>query len=163
MLYVFFIGVLLGLLQNGLFFQLSFTLSSSFTTYLLVTVCWLAGGALGAAIIARTKLPLWFLLIVMLIAYAAVALMLLALPFDTRLWLVYAALIAAAGVYPGVFFARLTQHYPVGGLFFWENNGFLLGMVGGTLLFIVAGRPALWIAPAVFAVLALLLKPRDAR
>ena len=41
------VGLMLGLFQTGLFFQLAFTLSSSFRTYLMVTVCWLIGSAIG--------------------------------------------------------------------------------------------------------------------
>ena len=47
------VGLLLGLLQTGLLLQLSFTLSSGFGTYLLLTVCWLTGGALGVLGLAR--------------------------------------------------------------------------------------------------------------
>src|SRR6185436_6702564 len=52
------VGILLGLLQTGLFFQLTFTLSSSFRTFLMITVCWLLGSAVGIRIAKSAQLQL---------------------------------------------------------------------------------------------------------
>src|SRR5215475_9724531 len=98
------VGLLLGLLQTGLFFQLTFTLSSTFGTFLLVTLCWLLGSAVGVYLLAKWALPTWGFLGLALLAYGACALLLAAAPFNTTLWPLYAALVMLSGFYPGVFF-----------------------------------------------------------
>lgn len=145
------VGILLGLLQTGLYFQLSFTLSSSFRTFLMVTVCWLVGSVIGVHIASRVHLHLNDFLWLALAAYFACAVLLGLAPFDTQLWPAYASLIVLAGLYPGVFFVRLGEHYSARDLFFRENNGFIIGVIGGTLLFLVMGRLALWLMPALVA------------
>jgi hypothetical protein len=154
------VGVLLGLLQTGLFFQLSFALSSSFRTFLMVTVAWLVGSAVGTRIGPRKNLRLNDFLAVALLAYFVCAALPLIAPFRTDIWFVYAGLIALTGLYPGVFFVHLGAVYPARTLFFRENNGFILGLVGGTVLFLIAGRLALWIAP-VFATAAVVVCTRQ--
>jgi hypothetical protein len=145
------VGLLLGLLQTGLFFQLTFTLSSTFGTFLLVTVCWLLGSAVGVYLLAKLPLPTWVFLALALLAYGACALLLAAAPFNTTLWPLYALLVIFSGFYPGVFFARMAKFYPARTLFLWENNGFVIGLVLGTLAFLVAGRVVLWVLPLLAA------------
>jgi hypothetical protein len=165
-LYPALIGVLLGLLQTGLFFQLSFKMSSSFRTFLMVTICWLIGSAIGVQIARRwmtTQHQFSGLLLAALAAYWGCAILVNAAPFDTQLWPAYAALIVVTGVYPGAFFVRMGGVYAARDLFFRENNGFILGMLSGTILFMLQGRSILWIAPVVVVVLILLLPvPRRA-
>jgi hypothetical protein len=146
-------GLLLGLLQTGLYFQLSFTLSSSFATFLLITVCWLLGSVVGIALAPRVRLGLNGFLALALLTYFACALVLAAAPFNTALWVVYAVLIMGTGLYPGVLFVRLGEYYSAGELFFKENNGFIVGLVSGTILFMVVGRGVLWLLPLLIAVL----------
>lgn len=152
-LYPSFVGLLLGLLQTGLFFQLAFTLSSSIGTFLLVTLCWLLGSALGVLYLGKTRQPMGLFLALTLAAYAVCVVILNAAPFNTRWWLVYAVLIVLAGFYPGVFFARMATVYQARTLFLRENNGFIAGLVLGSLLFMLLGRVALWAAPAIVAAL----------
>jgi len=146
-------GLLLGLLQTGLFFQLTFTLSSSFRTFLLVTLCWLIGSAVGVTYAAKLRFPLEIFIGLALIAYFACAILLKILPFGTQVWPVYAVLIALTGIYPGVFFARMAAFYTARDLFLYENNGFLIGLILGTLLFMMFGRVILFIAPVFVAVM----------
>ncbi|MCC7449826.1 MAG: hypothetical protein IT324_20570 [Anaerolineae bacterium] len=146
------VGALLGLLQTGLFLQLSSTLSSGFNTFLLVTLCWLLGSAFGVYCAARIiAFGTTVFLALTLIAYAACGGLLLSAPFNARLWPVYAGLILLAGVYPGVFFARMSAAYRARVLFFRENNGFIAGLVAGTILFMLVGRAALWVGPLIAA------------
>ena len=147
------VGLLLGSLQTGLYFQLSFTLSSSFTTFLMVTLCWLIGSAIGVRVLQRMRLPLNGFLLLALLAYFACAVLLNAAPFNTQVWPLYALLIIVTGFYPGVFFARLGAVYRARDLFFRENNGFILGLVSSTLLFMLFGRAALWLLPLLIAAL----------
>lgn len=158
-LYPALIGLLLGLLQTGLFFQLSFKMSSSFRTFLMVTICWLIGSAIGVQIARRWQAAhlLRGLLLAALAAYWGCAILVNAAPFDTQLWPIYATLIVVTGVYPGAFFVRMGGVYAARDLFFRENNGFILGMLSGTILFMLQGRSILWIAPVVVVVLILML------
>lgn len=153
-LYPSLVGVLLGLLQTGFFFQMSFTLSSSFGTYLMITVCWLAGSAIGVTLARQglvTRTPV--LLFAGLAAYFACAVLLAMFPFNSALTPVYAVLTAVTGLYPGVFFVRMGGVYTARALFFRENNGFIIGVAGATLAFMLIGRSVLWAAPLAMAVL----------
>lgn len=143
------VGILLGLLQTGLFFQLSFTLSSSFRTYLMITVCWLLGSCVGLWAAKRVRLHLNGFAILALAAYFACVVLLGLAPFNTQLWPVYGILIMLTGLYPGVFFVRLGEFYTARQLFFRENNGFIIGLVTSTLLFLAIGRTALWAMPVL--------------
>jgi CDP-diglyceride synthetase len=152
-LYPALVGLLLGLLQTGLFFQLTFTLSSTIATFLLVTLCWLLGSAVGVSYLAKTRWPTSAFLALALLAYAVCVVMLHAAPFNTRWWVFYAALVAISGFYPGVFFGRMASVYTARTLFLRENNGFIAGLVLGSLLFMLVGRMALWVTPALVAAL----------
>lgn len=151
-IYPMLVGLLLGTLQTGLYFQLSFTLSSGFGTYLMVTLCWLAGSMIGVLWIARQRISTLAVLLVAACAYSLCCLLLLIMPFNTTLVPLYAVLIVLVGVYPGVFFARSAALYQVGVLFFRENNGFIVGLALGTILFMLLGRSILWIAPLLLIV-----------
>jgi hypothetical protein len=146
-------GVFLGILQTGLFFQLTFTFSSGFGTYLLITLCWLFGSVIGVTFIASTRVPTLFLLLSSLAGYGLCSLIPVFFPFETSLWWLYAVMIVGVGVFPGVFFARTADQYKASQLFLWENNGFVTGMAGGILLFLLLGRPILWIVPFLLAAL----------
>lgn len=155
--YPIFVGILLGLLQTGLYFQLSFTLSSSFQTFLMVTVSWLTGSVLGITLAKRFQLNPSLFLLVGLMAYFACAALLVLAPYNTGLWFVYALLIILVGLYPGVFFNTMQKYYSAQVLFFRENNGFIIGLITGTLLFMLLGRSVLWIFPSILTGLLLLL------
>jgi hypothetical protein len=145
------VGLLLGLLQTGLFFQLSFTLSSSFRTFLMITLCWLLGSVIGLRLAKQVTWSLNWVLVMALVAYFACVIVLGVAPFQTQIWPIYAGLIVIIGLYPGLFFVRLSRYYTAGTLFFRENNGFILGLISGTLLFLILGRSALWTMPILAA------------
>lgn len=152
------VGMLLGAMQTGLFLQLSFTLSSSFGTYLMVTLSWLIGSAIGVYFLTEKAWSLKLFLLVMLVSYGIVSLLLWLLPFRSEWWVLYAALVVTIGFYPGVFFGRMGAVYSARVLFFRENNGFIIGLLGTTLLFMMLGRSILWLMPIVL-VLILFLMP----
>lgn len=145
------VGLLLGSLQTALFFHLTFTLSSGFGTYLLITLCWLFGGVLGALLLQHLSVTLHQFEALMLAAYALCGLLVIIDPFDYQWVPIYMLLIALAGIFPGVFFARGSRSITARALFFWENNGFIGGIVATTLLFMLGGRIVLWILPAGLA------------
>jgi hypothetical protein len=148
-IYPFLVGILLGTLQTGLFFQLSFTLSSSFGTFLMITLCWLIGSAIGVSFSRRIPFYSGVFIVLSLLAYFLCGLLVRIAPYDTRLLPVYAALVTLTGLYPGIFFARMGAVYTAQKLFFRENNGFIFGLVSGTLLFLLFGRGVLWVLPLV--------------
>jgi hypothetical protein len=117
----------------------------------MITVCWLLGSVIGIRIAKRVNASLIGFVLVTLAAYFGCVLLLRAAPFDTQLWPIYAALIVLSGIYPGVFFARLGEFYTARSLFLRENNGFIVGLVMGSLMFMVYGRASLWIAPLLAA------------
>jgi hypothetical protein len=154
------VGLLLGLIQTGFLFQLMFTLSSGFSTYLMMTLCWLIGSVIGALWFSKTAAPLPGFLALMLSAYGLCGILLHIAPFQTHYWPLYAGLIIVAGIYPGVFFARMNSRYLAHQLFFFENNGFIAGLAVGTILFMLFGRIILWVAPVLVAGLAFLGEPQ---
>src|ERR1043166_1271953 len=97
------VGILLGSLQTGLYFQLSFTLSSSFTTFLMVTVCWLLGSACGISIAKQVRVSVNVFLVLALFVYLSSIVLLTIAPFNLGLWPIYACSIILIGLYPGVF------------------------------------------------------------
>ena len=147
-------GVLFGVVQTGYFFQLNFALSSTYGTFLLVTLSWLLGSIIGLRLgrvqILSLRVGPWLCVL----PYGIAQLLLGALPFRSDLWPVYGTLVLISGIYSGLFFARLgALIQPVRKLFFAENNGFILGIVGCTLAYLALGRPVLWIAPLMLAAL----------
>src|SRR5690606_8334923 len=116
----------------------------------------LAGSAVGVTLarkgaISRTRAVV--LLWAGLVAYFACAGLLAVFPFNSSLTPIYATLTVVTGVYPGIFFVRMGRVYTARALFFRENNGFLLGIAGGTLAFMLLGRSVLWAAPLAAAAL----------
>ena len=152
------VGLMLGLLQTGLFFQLTTTLSSGFGTYLMITLCWLMGSALGVTYGPKFAPRTTYLLVLALASYGLCGVLLSRLPFETGFWPVYAVLVALIGTYPGLFFARMASVYHTRTLFLLENNGFIVGLVAGTILLMLVGRVALWITPTVIGVLIYLVR-----
>lgn len=151
------VGIMLGLLQTGLFFQMTFTLSSSFGTFLLVTLCWLLGSAVGVTQYRHLRYGTNVFLMLALLAYSLCGVLLLILPFDTAIWPLYGGLVVLMGLYPGIFFARMSTFFSARALLTRENNGFIIGLIMGTVLFMLVGRIVLWITPFALAGLVLWL------
>ena len=119
----------------------------------MITVCWLLGSVLGIRIARQVKVELNGFILLGILAYFTCGALLTAAPFNSQLWSLYAIFVLLIGLYPGVFFARLSQFYTARQLFFRENNGFIIGLVSGTLLFLVLGRAVLWVLPLFAAAL----------
>ena len=158
LLYPLLVGLMLGWLQTGLFFQFTSTFSAGFRTYLMITLCWLAGSALGVSYGTKLPLSISMLLILSLCCYWLCAVLLLKTPFDTGLWPIYGGLVILVGVFPGLFFARMAPFYRARSLFLLENNGFIVGLASGTLLLLFMGRAALWLIPAALALILFVLR-----
>ncbi len=152
--YPFLAGLLFGVVQTGYFFQLNFALASTYGTFLLVTLAWLSGSIVG---LRASRMPILSLHLgpwLCFLPYVVTHFVLNAFPFQSNLWPLYGALVLISGTFSGLFFARLGEVIrPVRWLFFTENNGFLLGIVGCTLAYLVLGRPALWLLPGMLTAL----------
>ncbi|MDZ4766788.1 MAG: hypothetical protein SGI73_19795 [Chloroflexota bacterium] len=157
------VGVLLGFIQTGLFLQLAFTLSSSITTYLMITLCWLVGSVFGVLVLAQRGGSLARYLLIAMLAYGACGVMLVLQPFETRLLPLYGVAIILIGVYPGVFFQRMTPLSSARTVFFLENNGFIVGIIVSTIAFMFFGQVVLWIVPVVISLYLAFMTKTDAR
>ncbi len=155
-LYPLLVGMLFGAIQTAYFFRLSFALASTYNTFLMITLSWLAGSIVGL----RSRLPLRVGPWICLLPYLLVQVLVNALPFRADLWPIYAVLIVASGIFSGAFFAQMGAVIkPVRRLFFAENNGFVIGLAGSTLVYLLGGRSWLWIAPIALTVLCWLCTP----
>lgn len=119
-------GLLLGVLQWGVYLFLSSYMASTAIVYLATTVAWLAGGLVGLAASARAD-ALWIW--AALLAYYAVYLQSVAHPHDLRWLPPLLVAVAAVGSYGGVFVRLRAPCYPrVKWMFVLETLGFLAGM-----------------------------------
>ena len=150
-LYLLIVGILLGWIQTGLFFTFTLNLSSGFTTYLLITLCWLAGSVPGIHYVSHRNFSLRLLVVFMLVVYVMGLWLINQFPHQSDWWWIYAVLTIFAGIYPGTFFARLSKTVTTRHLFLWENNGFILGLIFCTILFMLYGRIVLWLIPCLLA------------
>jgi hypothetical protein len=150
--YPFLIGCLFGTLQTGYFLQLSFAFSSAAVTLFGITLGWLAGSGLGLWLAGRPRnhsarwLRYTFLSVG---SYLLCGALLAHFPLQSAWLPVYGALVVASGVYAGWFFgtAGATWAGRIDRLFFWENNGFVVGLVLATILYLWVGRIALVVLP----------------
>ncbi len=153
--YPFMIGVLFGVLQTGYFLQLSFAFSSSALTLFGVTLAWLVGSLGGLLIVQRVTVRWWQMNALCLGSYLVCGTILLHFPLRNNLLPLYAASVTLSGLYAGWFFGTAAPYYHgrIDHLFFWENNGFVIGLAVTTLAFLFLGRTLLQILPFMVAVL----------
>lgn len=141
-------GVWLGLLQTVLFFDLTFSCSSSFVAYAVLLVSWLGGSVVGVwTRSARATRPL---VVVAALAPYGLHAALGAAPYSLALLPVGALFTGATGAFAGHLFQ--AERRTLGGLdrlFFVEGVGFLVGLVSAVLGALLLGRGALLATPAV--------------
>ena len=161
--YVLSMGVFFALLQTGYFFQLQFRLTSAYPSFLAVTLAWLIGSAAGLWLSrnAGTRSVLVWLA-ASLAAYVLVLLLLRAFPYRMGWLPVVGLLICVSGIHAGVFFGA-SRHVlgTASRLFFWENNGFILGWIAGFAGYVRSGNTFHWVAPAALALIVAALQPAD--
>ncbi|MBF0370947.1 MAG: hypothetical protein HQL52_15975 [Magnetococcales bacterium] len=146
--YGFLTGLHFALLQFGYLYVLQINITSTYLTYGLVVLLWMVGSLVG----------LWWWgksralesLLVGLGAYYGVGLLAFMNPFSTAILPLAGVGVALSGFWAGGFFPFMQgSGLGMDGVFFHENNGFLLGIglcfVGVTLI----GRPALIWFPLV--------------
>jgi hypothetical protein len=159
-LYIFLCGFLFAFLQFSYFFILESNVSSSGLTYLTTTCAWIFGAILGLFI--EKKQPPLIEHTMLFLAIAAFYIVLLLIgrnPFDLSWFWAYMILITASGVYAGYFFnANREQYRAIKNLFFWENNGFMMGLLTSFLGFTLLGKKFHFSFPIIFFVLILTLQ-----
>jgi hypothetical protein len=144
-------GLLFALLQTGLFFQLQFRLTSAYPSYLAVTLAWLLGSLAGLWLGRNGRRTVW--LAASLAAYYGVLILLRCFPYRIGCLPVYGLLMAVCGAQAGHFFAANRALFPSASrLFFWENNGIVLGWIAGFVGYIVFGNVFHWLAPVAAGV-----------
>ncbi len=149
-LYVFICGLFFGLIQFSFFFILESNMSSAGLTYLTTTCGWLLGVLSGLALSKRgrpTEMEAVFLSPLLYYAFIAV---ISRFPYDTRFLPLYVVLIAGSALYGGLFFTANQKRFAqVKHLFFWENNGFMAGILSSFLGVTLAGESFLKIWPVI--------------
>lgn len=148
-------GLLLGVLQWGVYLFLSSFMASTAIVYLATTVAWLAGGLFGLMATGTRVDALWVWSA--LLAYYAVYLQSLEHAHDLRWLPVLLCAVAVVGSYGGAFVRlRAPRFARVKWLFFLENCGFLAGMWLVFAACIAGGMAAVVALPAPLALLTVL-------
>lgn len=144
--YVFFVGVFFAILQLSYFFSLETKLSSVYFTYFTVVIFWLIGVIFGLSISEKVKEDTVRLLSV--ISIYIFFLLIKRFPFKLIYLVSYIPLISFSSLYAGYFFkAQRKTFRNIKNLFFWENNGFILGFIISFFGFIKSGVNFLIWAP----------------
>lgn len=139
-------GLHLAVLQFCYFFLLLINVTSTYITYMTVVIAWMVGTVIGLWL----PIGVWASLAVGVVAYYAVWLLVLADPLSGTVLPVAALGVAVTGLWAGRFFVVLQPHFGrADRLFFHENNGFMVGIVGVFVGFTLLGRAFLLWAPLV--------------
>ena len=141
-------GVWLATLQWGAFFLLQSYLSSTALVWLVATLVWLAGSAVGLTVSRpRGELP-WMLAAAG--AYYALREVAAHHLYDLRWFAPLLVPVAVMGGYAGRFFRQRAAHYRrVKSLLLAENSGFVAGTVLVPVLLFLRGEVTLTLAPAL--------------
>ena len=157
--YVFLCGLFFGLMQFSYFFALESNMSSARLTYLTTSCAWLLG-ILGGLDLSKKKRPTESeITLISLLLYYVLLTMVYNNRYDNRLLPLYVILIAGSAVYGGYFFSANQRRFSqVKHLFFWENNGFMAGILGSFLGVTLIGEPFLLYWPLALGCPILLLQ-----
>jgi hypothetical protein len=150
-------GVLFAVVQTGLFFQLQLRLTAAYPSFLTVTLAWLVGSVAGLWLGGRDRgangFKIW--MGASLLSYYLVMILLRMAPYRIELLPALGLLIVVGGIQAGHFFgANRALLESSASLFFWENNGFVLGWIVGYAGFVGFGTAFHWFAPALAGVAA---------
>lgn len=154
-------GVLFAVVQFGLFFQLQLRLTAAYPSFLTVTLAWLIGSVAGLWLGRRGQSTLGFKiwLAASLVSYYLVMVLLRVFPYTIALLPVLGLLIVICGIQAGQFFAaNRSLLESSASLFFWENNGFVLGWIVGYAGYVAFGNAFHWEAPALAGLAAYALR-----
>jgi hypothetical protein len=146
-------GLHLAVLQFGYFFLLLTGITSTYVTYAIVAMSWMAGSIVG---LLWTRLERMTTFALGVVSYYAIYFLIEADPLASVTLPLAAAGVGVTGLWAGRFFVEmLPQFGRADQLFFHENNGFVLGIVGVFVGFTLEGRPFLLFMPALTGALLL--------
>ncbi len=150
-IYLILSGLLFAVLQSAYFFVLEIRLTAAYPSFLAVTLGWLVGSVVGLRWGSRLAEMMWILL--SLLAFFSTQTLLYKFPYATWMLPVAALMIAVSGAQAGAFFRQNREMMKSASrLFFWENNGFIVGWIVGFTCFVKFGPVYLIIGPAAMAV-----------
>lgn len=153
-LFAFLTGLHFALLQFSYVLLLQINISSTYLTYAIVVMSWMAGTMIG---LWWERLEASGGVIIGLLSYYSVYALLINDPFSTLALPVSAVGVGVTGVWAGRFFVVMLPLFKRADiLFFHENNGFLLGIVSVFLGFTLLGRPFMLWTPLISAAALLL-------
>ena len=153
-------GLHLAILQFCYFFTLLINVTSTYVTYMTVVIAWMTGTLIGL------WLPIGVTpaLVVGVVAYYAVQLLVASDPLGGLVLQVAALGVAVTGLWAGRFFVVLQPLFQrADRLFFHENNGFMVGVLGVFVGFTLLGKPFLLWAPLASLAVLVLFYPWVAR
>lgn len=154
--YVFLCGLFFGLLQFSFFFVLVVNLSSSGLTYLTTTCGWLLGVLGGLSLPVKRRSWERYLIILSIALYYGLMALVYHHSYDIRFLPLYVAMIAGGALYGGYFFkANETRFKRAKHIFFWENNGFIAGVIASFLGVTLMGEPFLKYWPWILGIVLL--------
>ena len=144
-LFGFITGLHLALLQFGYLFLLVIHVTSTYVTYAMIVLSWMAGtlvGLMWRRLDARAALGIG------LLAYYAIYGLVVRDPLSFSVLPLAALGVACSGLWAGRFFVVMLPHFGrVDRLFFHENNGFLVGVIAVFVGFTMLGRAFLLWGP----------------
>ena len=149
--YIVVAGFLFAFLQTGYFYQLQFWMTSAYPSYVTVTLAWLVGSALGLTLGKQaSSISSFGWLGASLCAYYGVLVLLRSFPYHLGWLPLQGLLISISGLQAGHFVAvNRSLFKSASRLFFWENNGFVLGWATGFAGYAWLGDSFHWTAPVL--------------
>ncbi len=140
-------------MQFGFLLSLQINVSSTYLTYALVTICWMAGILAG---LWTTRFKPIHLMLFQPVAYFFSYYLVTNAPFSSFTFPVAAIAIIGSGMWGGRFFPEMFRSIQrADSLLFHENNGFLLGAVAFFIGFTMLGRPFLVYSPLIMSLILL--------
>lgn len=148
-----FTGLHLAILQFGYFFVLLVNVTSTYVTYMTVVISWMAGTLAG---LLWKRLSAGWLLILGVLSYYAIYFLVVSDPLSSYNLALASVGVAFTGLWAGRFFVVMLPLFKrADQLFFHENNGFLLGIIGAFLGFSLLGLSFLLWAPLLSVIVLL--------
>ena len=153
-LFAFFTGLHLAVLQFSYFFLLLINITSTYVTYMTVVLSWMAGTLLG---LFWRRLNASVALLLGVLGYYAIYGLVINDPLSPSTLPIAALGVAITGLWAGRFFVVMLPLFGrADRLFFHENNGFLVGVVGVFLGFTLLGQAFLLWTPLLSVIVLLL-------
>lgn len=134
----FFTGLHLAILQFSYFFVLLINVTSTYITYMTIVISWMAGTLIG---LWWRRLNAGIALLLGVASYYAAYLLVVTDPLSPSTLPIAALGVTVTGLWAGRFFVVMLPLFGrADRLFFHENNGFMLGVVGVFLGFTLLGQ-----------------------